>query len=103
MQIQSWCQCSLQATLPAWPGRLPTALMQLVLSPLRDESLDAATRAEGCSSFLRMHLPSLRGLRHLALHGLDETEKKFLREACTAAASLPHLVSLHVVRASILC
>jgi hypothetical protein len=85
--------------LPTWPGRLPAALLQLVLSPLRDETLDAATRAEGCSNFLGMHLPTLHGLRHLALHGLDESVKKFLRETCTVAASLPHLVSLHVVRA----
>jgi hypothetical protein len=49
---------------------------------------DAATRAEGCSNFLGMHLPTLRGLRHLALHGLDESEKKFLQETCTVAASL---------------
>ena len=99
-----------QITLPNWPGRLPLSLTQLVISPLDvceeaivDEASHLASRAESCTTFSRMHLPPLRSLRHLALHGLVEVGQHHLRSVCTAAAALPQLISLHLVRSVPCC
>ena len=93
--------CLLQMSLPVWPGRLPPGLTQLAVSPLRESTWfwDSGLRITGCSNFLRMHLPELRSLRHLALHSLQEIGNTFLPEVCTTVAgALPQLVSLHLVR-----
>lgn len=96
-----------QVTLPDWPGRLPLSLLQLVISPLEDWEDDIAAarfarRLESCGVFLRVHVPPLHSLQHLALHGLDEIGRQHLATVCTAAAALPHLISLHLVRISTL-
>ena len=86
-----------QVSLPDWPGRLPLGLTQLVVSPLG--FWGSEYRLDNCTSFLRLHLPQLRSLRHLAFHGLQEIGEEVLPEVCTiAAAALPQLVSLHLVR-----
>ena len=62
----------------------------------------AAGRAEGCTTFFKLHLPQLRSLRHLAFHGLKEIGEHHLQRLCIVARTLPQLVSLHLVRLSIL-
>ena len=88
----------LQASLPEWPGRLPPRLTQLVLSPLTSSAAEAAARAGSCTTFFGLRLMALRRLRHLAFHGLHEIHGGALRDLGAAAASLRHLISLHLVR-----
>ena len=71
---------ALQLSLPEWPGRLPTGLTQLVLSPL--DATDAERRAGSCSNFIYAHLAPLQRLRHLAFHGLPEIGDRFLQLIC---------------------
>ena len=91
-----------QVVLPDWPGRLPNSLTQLVLAPLHnwlEDKVDrVADRAEGCTSFFRLHLPQLRSLRHLAFHRLKEVGEHQLQRLCIVAGALPQLISLHLVR-----
>lgn len=87
----------LQASLPMAPGRLPCGLTQLVLSPFKGERNGCSRRGKGYEIFCRHDLPALRGLRHLAFHGLLEFGEK-APYLCLAAGALPHLISLHLVR-----
>jgi hypothetical protein len=87
--------------LPNLPGRLPVGLTHLVLSA--PDHKEPGTRDEGCLSFLCVHLPLLRGLRHLAFHRLDEVGSGLLKDLCTAAKALPQLISLHLARTLLLC
>lgn len=95
--MQSICISALQVSLPDWPGRLPLGLTQLVVSPLAPHGFNYPVGF--CTTLLRVRLPKLRSLRHLAFHGLQEIGDSFLPELCTAiAGAMPQLVSLHLVR-----
>lgn len=84
--------------LPNWPGRLPRGLTQLVVSPLELNRVGAPDHVASGALFLRLYVPPLLGLRHLAFHGMKEIGERYLREACTVARALPNLISLHLVR-----
>ena len=90
----------MQATDLDWPGRLPHGLTQLVLSSLGPLTTapEAPQRAVDYDHLCRLHLPLLQELRHLAFHNLLEVGHYSARKVCTAAGTLPHLVSLHLVR-----
>lgn len=90
-----------QASLPDWPGRLPLGLTRLVLAPVCVCEKEVDLRVKRCSVFLRVGLPMLRSLRHLAFHHLEEVGDQFLPEVCAIAGALPQLISLHMVRLSV--
>jgi hypothetical protein len=70
-----------------------------VLAPLKDWDGRSRDRTCGCLAFLRISLPLLHTLRHLALHELEEIGKlEVLTTLCTAAGALPQIISLHLVR-----
>jgi hypothetical protein len=90
----------LQVALPHWPGRLPPGLTQLAVSApaLNIYDRDSDARAESYFNFCQLHLPALRGLRHLAFDSLPEIGALHLHSICTSAGALPQLISLHLVR-----
>jgi hypothetical protein len=91
-------QCT-QSTQRDWHVQLPTSLTHLVHASLPGCRTSGFGRDERCCFLLRKTLPPLRGLRHLALHGLPEIGSYgSLRGLCVAAKTLPQLMSLHVVR-----
>ena len=94
----------MQVTLPRWLGRLPFAVTQLVLSPYNQSMLEPAAqaaRSEEAAAFFNTHLPSLSRLRHLAFHKEPDIGNSLLQHVCAAAQALPNLISLHLVRLSI--
>lgn len=93
--------CFMQAAIPGmiveWPGRLPLGLTQLVLSHLQTYRKEPSALSDSNTGFLSEHLPQLRSLRHLALHG-PRMSKYLLYQVCAIAGLLPRLVSLQLVR-----
>ena len=81
-----------------WLGRLPLGVTKLVLSPLDCHHLKDVCDDAMCGAyFIRMHLPSLRSLRHLTLHGQKGIADEVLQEVFVVAQALQQLVSLHLV------
>ena len=87
----------MQVMLPHWSGRLLCGLTQLVLAPLGLDTWDPDYAVFGYP-FLDEYLPPLRGLRHLAFHGMQDVGYQFMDRVCDAAKGLPQLISLHMVQ-----
>jgi hypothetical protein len=66
------CAHALQGMLPDWPGRLPLGLTQLMLAPMNLFTEGSLDHAAYRYIFLSDYLLALRGLRHLAFHGVRE-------------------------------
>lgn len=112
LQLPLWTAISDQLLLPSrkticfavqmnrsWPGWLPDSLTQLVLMPGDGFANEPEAVAPARCAFLQSHLPRLTALRHLALHSARSLRNcDVMPWLATAATSLPHLESLHLVR-----